>query len=381
MYTVHHFGRMLVDRVRVEAFQRALDQRLKPGDVVIDIGTGTGFWAMLCLQKGASKVYAVDPNPAVIAAKKMAEANGMSDRIVFFRERSDRIEIPEKVDLMVSDLRGVTPLIQGHLKAVQDARERFLKPGGHQIGQKDTLFCKLVQNPQFHKKVTAVWTDNRFGLDLSAGLPYAVNSQKTYGPEHEEAATVTARLGEIDYRTHTDSRFDEQAQWKLEEDLTVHGISMWFEAELADGITISTSPYLPRKERAWIYGTMVWPLGEALELKAGAEVQARFIAHETERGYQYTWEVASGEQRRRHSTFLGQLLTPEMAAQRNGGNRAELNRRGLVQRKVLNGLAQGNSFEEVANSLIKEFPQWFEDQTETLQRVVRMARVWVSAPD
>ena len=47
---------MLADLDRVNAFRAALSEAVHPGDVVLDIGTGTGLLALFAIQFGASRV-------------------------------------------------------------------------------------------------------------------------------------------------------------------------------------------------------------------------------------------------------------------------------------------------------------------------------------
>ena len=63
-------------------------------------------------------------------AREIAAANGFADRIDFFQELSTEVELPERADVIVSDLRGVLPAYQHHIGAIADARERLLAPGG-----------------------------------------------------------------------------------------------------------------------------------------------------------------------------------------------------------------------------------------------------------
>mgnify|MGYP001184895145 CR=1 FL=1 len=72
---------MIADRVRMDAYVRALRQAVVPGSVVIDIGTGTGIFAMLACQFGARRVYAIEPDDAIQVAREIAAANGFADRI------------------------------------------------------------------------------------------------------------------------------------------------------------------------------------------------------------------------------------------------------------------------------------------------------------
>jgi protein arginine N-methyltransferase 1 len=101
---------MILDVPRMEAYVRALRAAISPGCVVADIGAGTGIFAMLaCQARRARRVFAVDPNPAIDVARQIAAANGFADRIEFFEALSTRIELPERADVIVSDLRGILP--------------------------------------------------------------------------------------------------------------------------------------------------------------------------------------------------------------------------------------------------------------------------------
>jgi hypothetical protein len=57
-------------------------------------------------------------------------ANGYADRITFHQTLSSAITLPQPADVIVSDLRGVLPLMQHHIPAIVDARQRLLAPGG-----------------------------------------------------------------------------------------------------------------------------------------------------------------------------------------------------------------------------------------------------------
>lgn len=70
----------MTDERRTVKFQDAIEQMVKPGDLVLDSGTGSAVLALMAARAGAKKVVAVEYDPFVanIAVQNVA-ANGYSD--------------------------------------------------------------------------------------------------------------------------------------------------------------------------------------------------------------------------------------------------------------------------------------------------------------
>ena len=80
MDTLDFHQSMIHDRRRVEAFRAAIEAAVQPGDVVLDIGTGTGLLACLAARAGARKVYAVEEGGIATVAAGVVADNGYDDR-------------------------------------------------------------------------------------------------------------------------------------------------------------------------------------------------------------------------------------------------------------------------------------------------------------
>ena len=71
---------MIADRPRTAAFMQAMRATIRPGAVVMDIGTGPGIMAVLACELGAAKVYAIEPSEVIQLAREIAAANHCADR-------------------------------------------------------------------------------------------------------------------------------------------------------------------------------------------------------------------------------------------------------------------------------------------------------------
>lgn len=103
----------------------ALEDRLRPGALVIDLGTGTGILAIGAAKLGAACVRAVDVAPAAVAAaRRNVEANGVADRVCV--EEGSLDSLPRgAADLVVANL--LTHILQ---RMFCEGLAGVLKPGG-----------------------------------------------------------------------------------------------------------------------------------------------------------------------------------------------------------------------------------------------------------
>ena len=73
---------LLGDPHRMAAYERAIRAVVKPGAIVLDVGTGTGVLAMMAARCGARRVHAVESMPIERAARALVAANGLSERVL-----------------------------------------------------------------------------------------------------------------------------------------------------------------------------------------------------------------------------------------------------------------------------------------------------------
>ncbi|HEX9126493.1 MAG TPA: 50S ribosomal protein L11 methyltransferase, partial [Methylomirabilota bacterium] len=115
----------LADPHRLAAFERAIAATVNPGDVVIDLGAGTGILGLFACRAGAARVYAIDDGGIIELARSLCRANGFADRVVFVKGLSTRVTLPEKANVVVADQIGRFGFESGVWEYFTDARARL----------------------------------------------------------------------------------------------------------------------------------------------------------------------------------------------------------------------------------------------------------------
>ena len=286
-YSIASYGDMITDPSRGDGYVPALRKAVFPGCTVLDIGAGPGIFALLACQLGARHVYAVEPDASIELARQLAKVNGFEGRIDFFRDISTKIELPETVDLIVSDLRGVLPLFQNHLPSIMDARQRHLAAGGKMIPARDTLWAALVENPKQYRPCVEPWVTNELGLDLLAGHKFTVSKWSRTDRETGTLLSEPRQWAEIDYYSLTSPNVAGDLSWTAHRSGIAHGLLVWFDSELFDGIS-----YTNRPDRVpLIYGQAFFPLERPVSISEGDVVECTIAANLIEGDYIWRWNT------------------------------------------------------------------------------------------
>ena len=267
MYSIADYGAMISDKVRMGAFVQALREAVTPGAVVVDIGTGTGIFALLACRFGARRVYAIEPGDAIQVAREIAVANGCADRIEFIQAMSTEVTLPERADVIVSDLGDMLPWFRQHIPSIADARRRFLAAGGVLIPQRDAAWAAVVEVRDLYARRTGAWVDNGFDLDMDAARRLIVNSWNHGRVAEENLLTAPKRWATLDYAVVDDPDVRARVSWTVTRPGTGHGLAAGFDRTVFNGVHISNAPDAPDVIRPVVYGTVFlpWPTPVTLE--------------------------------------------------------------------------------------------------------------------
>jgi protein arginine N-methyltransferase 1 len=319
MYSLHDYTRMIADEARTGSYVRALQAVVRPGAVVADIGTGTGLFALTACRLGARRVYAIDTNEAVQIGRELARENGFSDRVVFFQNDSRAVELPERVGVIVSDLRGVLPLWGDHLAILADARERFLAPGGILVPCRDHLMVAVVERQDLHEWALGP-SDGPLGIRLDAmraRLSHAPRPDRATDPlTPSHLMTAAAAWATLEYATVTPVPIAGHVELPTERPGMGHGLAIWFEAVLAPEIGFSTGP-----GHELCYGRLFLPWPRPVALSKGDVVTIDIWAQPGGDPWGWNTSVRDAASRRMIEAFKQSNFLSWPAKPASGGRR------------------------------------------------------------
>ncbi len=377
-YSLSGYGQMIADTHRMDAYFRALQTVINPGSIILDIGAGSGICTLLACQLGAQKVYAIEPSDVIQIAQQIAQANGYSDRIEFIQAVSTEVNLPEPVDLIVSDLRGVLPLFQHHIPSLRDARQRFLAPNGVLIPQSDHLWATVIEDPDQYKVYTSPWSDAPYGLNMQVGQQFVTNTWGKATVKPDQFLTDPQCWATLDYRTLENPNIHADLHWTAPRSGIAHGLCLWFDATLIDGVTFSNAPGQPDL----IYGKAFFPLSQPVELEFGDKISVQLKTNLIGNDYTWIWKTKVTGQRDpaitkadfQQSTFLGIPLSPKQLRKQGDQFIPKLNTAGKIDAFVLSLMDQGMSLGVIAQRLTDQFSDRFPTWKDAFTHVGQLSQ-------
>ena len=235
---------LLADGVRTGAFVEAVHRAVRPLDFVVDLGTGTGVLAVAAAQAGAGTVIGIERTAIATRARALAAANNARVKVV--QGASDHVPLPRLVDVLVSECLGLAGLGGAMIGAVKRARDRWLKPGGLVIPKRVRVFAAPVEDPEADALVHC-WDGARvagvrldvLGAHVGHNLYIASFTDRHLLAPPVEVCGTDLQAGPLeDSVTGT-------AMATTTRPGTLHGWTLWFEADLADDLVLRTGPLDP----------------------------------------------------------------------------------------------------------------------------------------
>jgi precorrin-6B methylase 2 len=277
-------ARMLHDDRRTSDYIIALGRAVRPGDIVLDIGTGSGVLAIAAARAGAGHVYAVEASDIADVAERVFAVNGVQDRVTLIRGWSREIELPEPADLLVAEVIGNEPFEEEILETTLDARRRLLKRGARLIPSALELLARPLLLPEEEARQRAIgphaierWRQ-LYGIEfqplLDAASPGAVNNPTEaevladWRPAGPPVSLASVDLGRFERPT-----VDASAELVIASTEAVNAIAVPFRAHLHGDIVHTLDPW---RWPSSSWATSVWVLPDTVRVGSGDTLRVRY---------------------------------------------------------------------------------------------------------
>jgi len=275
--------RMLNDTLRTSAFQAAIHDTVTSNDIVVDIGTGTGVLAATAALAGAKHVYAIEmAGDMPKLARRFFEANGLSERITIIEGDSTHIDLPEKADVMVSEIIGNDPLDERIISTTADAVKRHLTPEARLIPNRLKIFTLPVTVPEnllnkhvFTRQLVRDW-QGFYGLDFStyadAGSKQTYSTLvNTFDAGKWPFLSKPVMVADIRLNKQLTDLIETQNIFEISRSGMLSGMLVYFELELSKDRTFSIHPRNTDHNNSW--ASKLWIPGKPIKVESGWQVK------------------------------------------------------------------------------------------------------------
>lgn len=278
--------KMLRDGVRNEVYRQAISKTVKAGDVVLDVGAGTGILSLFAAQAGARKVFAVERTNMVEMIEKLAERNGVQDVIEIFQSDIETFHASESVDVIVSEWIGGYGVDENMLTLVLDARDLWLKPGGKMLPEQVTAWMAPVWDSKLSLEMS-LWRSRPHGVDLSP-IAGEMAGELLYEQHHISQADLRAEPQKLwTHDTYTFSAQEARLPFRASPSFSVSkpgkfsALATWFSATFGNGLVLTNAPDAPPTH----WGRTSFPMEYTLTVEQGEVIEVQFVCKPAGPGY------------------------------------------------------------------------------------------------
>jgi len=183
------FMPMINDRGRNIAYKNAIE-RVAPGSIMCDIGTGTGLLSILAAKAGAKKVYSIEMDPGRAEyARGLIKKLGLDNIIQVINKnfyKLDRVDMPDDIDYFVSETIG-SPIFN---EDIIDLAKHSKQWGGTFIPGTIDLIVEIYNNHPILPLVYASSEAFEFQPDIDIDNDFENEVNTSFQTQHPSDSTI-----------------------------------------------------------------------------------------------------------------------------------------------------------------------------------------------
>ncbi len=267
---------MTHDERRNQSYRAAINRAVKD-KVVLDIGTGKdAILARFCVEAGARKVYAIELlEESYLKAKARLEQLGLTDRIILIHGDSTEVELPEKVDVCVSEIVGAIGGSEGASLILNNAW-RHLKEQGVMIPARSETRIAGVSLPEVDFLSSPGFTrlTSQYVEKIFKQVGYRFDLRVCFkGLTPADLISTTDIFEDLDFTRLTSPEYSRGVSLQVTRDGRLDGFLVWLHLYTAPEEELD----ILQHEHCWlpVYLPVFYP---GIEVSAGDRIQAEVIA-------------------------------------------------------------------------------------------------------
>lgn len=254
---IHEQERMLADQPRMAFYHAAIARHIRPGDRVIDLGTGTGILAAMAARRGAAHVYAIDHSDILTQARALAAANRI-EHVEFLATHSTDFSVAERLDVLLHEQMGDCLFDEDMVANVADVRDRLLRPGGLILPSIFEFYCEPIKVNDA-RLVPFIWELKVHGYDYACLERHRPQERGYYHLASSDLSLVDHFLGRpepalaIDLHTLKEGDLPHEITYtrRVVNAGRLDGYAVYFRARVDSDLVLTTDPLDSRRAPHW----------------------------------------------------------------------------------------------------------------------------------
>jgi len=372
-----YYKNLLTDTNRILAFKQAIASLVNSNTKVAEIGSALGTYSFFAAMQNAKKVYAIEKDDVFYLGEEIARRNQWDKKITFYHDRSQNVQLPEKVDLII--LEDYNPMFASAniVQTITDARKRFLYKSGKFIPNRFCLKCALTEYHNFYNILNTWQESDYFAYELN----WEPIIELIFNQPHQATASGIKLLSdevtltEFDLTTVNDITFNYSAKITCSTSGIIHGLIGWWDCWFTPQQFFSNTPREP--ESSW--GQMYFPIRYPLEVSAGDSLQVDFGSFQSKFSGEinYQWSIADNKTSQSYNTFAGQLINREIINKSNPGYVPTLNQDGNFARLILNQVNGKSAIGDIAAKIRANDPEYSTNKEQLILKIGKILKDYI----
>lgn len=290
---------MLSDFTRLQAYQKAINRFVRPDDIVVDVGTGTGILAFFAAKAGAKRVYAIESSPIASITERLIVQNNLQDKVFLIRGHAPEIKLGDQIDVIVTETIGGWGIDENVLATIGEVFRRFGTQSTRVIPEGLELYLVPVDNPSFYNMVT-FWNTKIYGFDYSPVSEFAYNNiyVRILVDPHQFLAKPSL-MAKLVVGKHYGDTMQFETSFRVTKPGVMHGLAGWFRMKLGHQLWLSTDP----RSKTLHWKQCIFPSLTPVTLTTGDRIFVKVVVHVIHNQVQFDWHISLTKKGQRYVTF------------------------------------------------------------------------------